>query len=238
MIHFLLHLFFGNLIVMIVSIKFSMASKFIALAGLLGAVGLPLAAARHYNQKKFLRCLKREHDQIWAVQLDEKAQIAKSEFEKKIRLPTGEIYGDSVRRLKIAGKTICQLENELSRLECGKHTNVLRDPSTKEAVKTPYGKTIPIWIYLCSDGGVVRIKPNGDLVSRYIPYPNVTKGLRHPYNAHFNSFDDEKVKVDDQGYAIPKWPADLNREGACGLDWRDFVDGWAADAHARIRSGC
>jgi hypothetical protein len=83
-------------------------------------------------------------------------------------------------------------------------------------------------LFACPDGGLVRLKVNGDPCNRLRPQPHGVKSVRYPHDGDPKDFSREAFKVDHDGNPIPKSPAMLNR----ALE----PDGWAEAAHADLRS--
>lgn len=166
-------------------------------------------------------------NEVFVAELPPKTREALRAFESRAALPGGLHYGDSVRDYSIARKSAATIRAEMQQRHCAFKNDVLKDPRTHQPSLVE-GKSVPLWVFLCPDGGVVRIKPEGDPTSRYRPQPHGSKALRYPYNSKFEDFSDEVLKVDPEGNAIPKFPAELAPKA--------LVDGWAEDAHQDLGS--
>ena len=164
-------------------------------------------------------------DYAFAPTVDQKVRDCLHSYRQQDRLRSGAIYGDSVRRYSLEHKSAREIRTDMRRLGCTYHEDVLRDPGNNQPILHER-KTIPLWAFLCPDGGEVRVKPVGNPVNSYRSQPNATKGLRYPFDSKFEGFSDEVVKVDNRGMAIPKSRADLGPQ--------QFVDAWAIDAHTDL----
>ena len=131
----------------------------------------------------------------------------------------------TARNYSLAGKSAGGIRADMERRGCPLKADVLREPKRNQPVLYQ-GRTVPMWAFLCPDGGVVRVKPVGDPASGYRPQPHASKGLRYPYDSKFEGFADEIVKIDDRGAAIPKSRADLGPKAP--------LDGWADDGHTDV----
>lgn len=173
-------------------------------------------------------------EQIWKPELDEKAKNALEDYTAKRKLASGKSYGESVRKYKMGGKGAEQIAREMQALGCKRQDDVLKDFKTHEPVKDAKGSTIPLVVFLCDDGGVVRYKPAGDPLSKFRPQPHGSKCLRYPADAEFKNFDDEMLKVDEDGRALPKSPRDLAQVFRDKDIQAKFTDGWAEDVHSDL----
>lgn len=163
--------------------------------------------------------------QHFSATIDQKTKDSIQAYSSRQTLPTGLIYGDSVRNYSLRHKTAQGIHSDMTKLKCAFQEDVLRDPKDNKPISYNQ-RAIPLWIYLCPDGGVVRVKPLGNPANPYRPQPNATKGLRYPFDSKFIGFADETIKVDNQGNAIPKSRADLKRP--------DVVEEWAVAAHTDL----
>lgn len=198
-------------------------------------LSLPVLIQAATTYDSFQNCLHRYPKTIWSENLNSKAQAARSDFDTRKKLPNNLIYGQSVRDFNLRNKTAPEIDDYARKNKCQKKESVLLDPIRKEPILDKQSRTTPIAIFLCPDGGIIRVKPVGDPTSDDWQAPHATKGLRYPYDSEFVNFDDEVVKIDNDGFAIPKWPKDLRRPSQCELKQQDFIDGWAEDAHTRLR---
>ena len=104
--------------------------------------------------------------------------------------------------------------------------DVIREP-LKNQPSLFHGSPVPLWIFLCPDGGVVRVKPKGDPTSPFRTWVHGNKSLRFPYDSKFDGFSDEAVKIDFAGNAVPKSRAELGPQ--------NLLMGWVESSHADLR---
>jgi hypothetical protein len=130
------------------------------------------------------------------------------------------------------------MESALSKMKCQKKEDVLKNPQTHDPLRDSDGHTIPMIVYLCDDGGVFRFKPKGDPTNRFRKDPDASKSLRYPSDSLFENFDDEVIKVDNSGHAVPKWPKDLNLADIDEKNRAAVIQDWANDAHTFIKLDC
>jgi hypothetical protein len=212
-----------------------------SMMGILSTLGCTSAGLNTQNKPSthpFLSLVQSDPHQIWSSTLDMNQKEAIHHFNARTKLKNGMIYGDSVRKLDIRNKCAAELNALLRHMNCEFQQDVLKEPSSRQPIYTREGKSIPMHVYLCPDGGAVRIKPSGDPTSRYRPQPQASKALRYPYNSSFKSFDDEMVKVDHMGNPIPKWGKDLNLDAVSKDQKSLFLEDWANDAHADLNLRC
>lgn len=181
--------------------------------------------ARRSTQKDFVAFQARHPDEVFAASVGPKVRPCLRDYAARRLLPDGSRYGDSVRNYALAGRSAGGIRADMERLGCPLKQDVLREPKRNQPALYK-GRPVPMWTFLCPDGGVVRVKPIGDPASDYRPQPHASKGLRYPYDSTFEGFADEIVKVDERGVAIPKSRADLGP--------RAPLDGWADDGHTDV----
>ena len=164
----------------------------------------------------------------------EKVKKAIRDYRARRVVGKDRIYGESVRSLDLRNKTASQVDSQMKALHCPRKEDVLKNPASHTPLQDSSGHSIPMISYLCPDGGVVRVKPEGDPTSKFRPQPHASKSLRYPYDSKFETFDDEIVKVDNFGNIIPKWAKDLNRVYLSDMEQKSFIEGWANDAHTDL----
>jgi hypothetical protein len=213
------------------------------LLGLMGCVTVPKEGARvrpkweeTQEQRAFLKVLQEDPQRIFSEKVPAETKMGLRDFEEQVKLPNGLVYGEIMRSLKIRGKQLDELELELAEKKCVKKIDVLKHPSTQSPVLFS-GAIVPIWIYVCPDGGLVKLKVKGDPTNRFRPEPHGIKAMRYPASKEETSFDHERFKVDEAGYAIPKWRKDLGVERFSESDRDALVEGWAEDAHLLLYTG-
>lgn len=159
---------------------------------------------------------------IWASSISNQTRDALDDFNNRKKLENGRIYGEFARNLKLSGKSLEQLETLAQKEDCVKTEDFIRDASSNEPLSHK-DKNITMVFFICPDGTSIRVKPSGNPLSRYRPWPHSSKSLRYPADADATQFSNEALKIDNEGNAVPKWPRDL----APDIDpaW------WAEDAH-------
>lgn len=189
--------------------------------------------------EQFAQIASQQPQNIWSQHLDSKTTRAISDYLGHRKLRSGKIYGESVRTLDLRGKCPEDLKKTLQQQQqCLLQNDFIKNSRTHAPMLDSQGQKIPMLVYLCPDGGVVRIKPSGDPTSRFRPQPHASKALRYPFDASFESFDDERVKIDHSGNPIPKWAKDLNPELSLPNGREELVESWAEDAHADLGLDC
>jgi hypothetical protein len=172
--------------------------------------------------------------EIFSDSLRPKEVEALQAYNARKKIANGKIYGESVRRYRLAGKTRQQVERDMAKRGCPMKQEFLREGGNGPARKDANGKEIPLLMFLCPDGGVLRIKPEGDPGSKYRPQPHGSKALRFPADAPYSTFDDEVLKVDESGNAVPKAPNGLQKLFSDEKSQAELVEGWADDAHSDL----
>jgi len=189
----------------------------------------------HVN--KFHVLLTQQPSIIWSPNINDKVKQTLVEYENHTLLPNGLHYGDSVRQFSLFEKTSTQISVAMKELHCSKKNDFLQDPKTHLPIENSQGQKVPMTLFLCPDGGVIRVKPEGDPTSRFRPQPHASKSLRYPFDAKFESFDDEIVKVNNRGKAVPKWAQDLNPSLIVDpIIKKEIIEEWANDAHTDLKT--
>ena len=193
---------------------------------------------RNLLLRKFVLFAQNHPDRLWSSQINEKAKAAILDYRSLKKLPSQKFYGESVRSYDLRNKCASDIKTDLLQLGCIQKLDVLKNPQTNSPLLSPQGQTIPMIAFLCPDGGVVRLKPQGDPTSKFKPQPLASKSLRYPFDSKFENFEDEMVKIDNAGNAIPKWPRDLNPEISSPQEQPEWIQGWADDAHTDLKLDC
>mgnify|MGYP003394237727 CR=1 FL=1 len=171
---------------------------------------------------------------VFSDALSPREKEALHAFVEAKKLPNGKTYGDSVRRFHLKGKSTAQVEKEMKKMGCPMKREAMREGGSGPIRKDKDGKEIPLLMFLCPDGGVVRIKPVGDPGNKYRPQPHGSKALRYPADSDYVTFDDEVLKVDEEGNPVPKAPKGLAKFYSDEKIQSELVDGWADDAHSDL----
>jgi hypothetical protein len=101
--------------------------------------------------------------------------------------------GQSVRNLNLEGKTADQMRQELLDKGFEHHPERL-------------ASGVPHDIYTHRDGGMVRIKPEGDPASPHRSQPHVSKSVLYDPDKG-TGYENEAFKVANEGQAVPKSPS-------------------------------
>lgn len=173
--------------------------------------------------RQFDDLLQEHPTQIWSPDIGQKLKSAIHDYNAHTKLKNGLIYGDSVRRYSLKGKCAANIEKDMKRLGCKKQIDVIREPKENQPILTSSGITTPIWQFVCADGGVIKIKPQGDPMSKHTPFPHGSRTLRYPANTLYRDYRDEVAKISEDGHIIPRSPSDLKP--------KYLVNGWSQDAH-------
>lgn len=141
--------------------------------------------------------------------------------------PNGMRFGQVAKNLHFTVPTLEEVEEMMKNYDCKKRVDVLRGLDNKP-YKTRRGNTIPLWVWSCAEGTVVRVKPFGDPTSKFNRKAHGSVALRYPCDAPYNSFEDEMLKVDNNGNPIPKWARELDSKDP------EVVESWGHAAHFSI----
>lgn len=176
------------------------------------------------DSKKEFSALLREHpEKVWVESISSPLKAAIQAYNSKEKLKNGKVYGASVRNYSLEGKCPAEVEKDMKQLGCAKKEDVIREPAKNSPIVGPDGRTSPIWQFVCADGGVVKIKPEGDPTSKFTPFPHGSRTLRYPAEAEYRDYRDEIAKVSEEGQIVPRSPADLGP--------KNLVDAWSKTSH-------
>lgn len=167
---------------------------------------------------------------VFAKTINARVQGSLADFRALKRLPNGRIYGASMKSIKLNHKSADAIAREAKKFACVQSMDVLKNVTNNLPIQIN-GKTVPMIVFLCPDGGAIRLKPQGDPTSKFRPQPQGSKALRFPYDSAFVNFDDEIVKVTDTGIAVPKSAPDLAIFSTDKAVQFDATDAWANSAH-------
>lgn len=161
--------------------------------------------------------------------------------------------GRSVARIALSGKTSKELHEELlargfkhkreplSTYENGRTEYVLSKEGADGALTTPdprHPDVLPQDLYTHRDGGMVRVKPEGDTGSRFRPQPHASKSvLIDPKNG--TSLDNEAFKLTSRGHPVPKSPygsTGIKPKSAIGTkgEYKGYQDQLMEEAHTDL----
>ena len=191
---------------------------------------------------RFSAVMERAPEKIWAASLDPRVADSVRAFIQKKTLANGQIYGGSLRDFNLSKLCREQIEAWARKRGCEPEPDVVKSPpgtpNANRPLRDRQGRTIPLISYLCPDGGVIRMKPEGDPTNPRELLPSVVKAMRFFGSADYKTFSDEAFKVDNDGRPIPKWVKDLNTRLPGLSSERErgrYIQEWARDAHTRLR---
>jgi hypothetical protein len=140
------------------------------------------------------------------------------------------VYGRSVKHLDISGQTAEQIDTALKGKGFVRIDDEIRDFKTGQ----PLG--VPMTVYVHPDGGMVRVKPQGDPASPMRKQPHASKSVRWPPDASYAEFEREAVKIDQAGNPRPKLPAHLHAspQGTGKADRWGYVDYFMDNVHTDL----
>jgi hypothetical protein len=187
---------------------------------------------------QFEEVLEHSPSTIWSQNLNSKTLESVHAYDQHKKLSNGQGYGDSIRQLDLSRLCDSQILAWAKKHHCKEQDDFLKNSADNLPLHDSHGKTIPLISLICTDGGVVRLKPIGDPTSQKFSKPSVVKAMRFFGSENYANFSDEAFKVDNQGRAVPKWPDDLNTQ-LPGLQnasiKQKFVSDWGSDAHSELK---
>lgn len=197
------------------------------------AVGTPAsvpARALADQNLGFAELVARNPGLIWNTQLTPRTEQAIKAF-------AAGTLGGSVKQLDLRNRTAAEVRTELTRRGFVQEMAHITDVRTGKPVVNPTtGKAVPMEIWTHRDGGMVRIKPEGDPTSRHRPAPHLSIAVLYPPGASGHDFNNEAFKVDFAGNALPKWASDArNPFPAASPAGKRFLDDLAGRTHANLR---
>lgn len=191
---------------------------------------LSSCATNNYDLKK-RKSLKAQFDEIqktrniWSDNIDKNTRNALKKFNNKTKLKNGLVYGQFAKSVSLENISKKDLVKKANDNKCEVINDYIRDWKTKKIVEYQNEK-LPMLFIVCPDASIIRLKPKGNPLNKFRPWPHASKSVRFSNKSSYKDFSQEAFKVDNEGNAIPKWPKDL-RENIT-------VDGWAQDAHIDI----
>lgn len=167
---------------------------------------------------------------IWSTQMTPRTEQALKAFAHGT-------LGGSVKGLDLRNRTAAEVRQELTRRGFISEMGVITDVRTGKPVVNPKtGKPVPMEIWTHRDGGMVRIKPDGDPTSRHRPAPHLSVSVLYPPGASGHDFNNEAFKVDFAGNALPKWASDArNPFPVASPAGKRFLDDLAGRTHVNLR---
>lgn len=184
------------------------------------------AAPRLLAPASFAEVLRQNPAQVWNTELTARTRVALAAFHR------GEL-GSSVKKLNLQGLPVAAVRERLTAGGFTREMGVVMDVRTgRPAVNPTTGRPVPMEIWSHPDGGMVRVKPEGDPTSQFRPQPHLSVSVKYPPDASGHDFNNEAFKVDFQGHPLPKWAKDAaNPHGAQTPAGKQFLDDLAARTH-------
>lgn len=177
----------------------------------------------------FNEVLAKNPGEVWATNLTPRMEAALAAYR------AGKL-GESVRELDLRRMNVAQCRETLKAKGFTVEQGHITDVRTgKPAVHPETGEAIPMEIWTHPDGGMVRIKPEGDPTSKFRPQAHLSKSVKYPPDASGHDFNNEAFKVDAEGRALPKWPKDA--KPTVGVDTpagKKFLDDLADATHLNL----
>lgn len=191
--------------------------------------GVPARALSDQNLG-FAELVAKNPGLIWSTQMTPRTEQALKAF-------AAGTLGGSVKGLDLRNKAAAEVRSELTRRGFVAELGVIKDVRTGQPVLNPKtGKPVPMEIWTHRDGGMVRIKPEGDPTSRHRPAPHLSVSVLYPPGASGHDFNNEAFKVDFSGNALPKWASDArNPFPAASPAGKRFLDDLAGRTHVNLR---
>jgi hypothetical protein len=165
---------------------------------------------------------------VWNKELTPFTRAALAAYQR------GEV-GRSVRGLDLRGQSVGAIRQELLRRGFKMEKTELRDFKTGKPLVDPRtGKAIPMEVWCNKDGGMVRLKPQGDPTSKHRPQPHASVSVKYPPDASGHDFNHEAFKLDYAGNPLPKWAKDANNPFGDTLEGKQFLDDLANRTHTDL----
>ncbi len=203
---------------------------FLTRPGVPAAAGAPSARVASDLNLGFQELLAKNPAMIWNTQLTPRTEQAIQAFKRGI-------LGRSVRDLDLRNKTADAVRTELKNRGFKAEMGVIKDVQTGKPVINPVtGKPVPMEIWTHADGGMVRLKPEGDPTSRFRPQAHLSISVLYPPGASGHDFNNEAFKVDYKGNPLPKWATDArNPFNVASPAGKKFLDDLASQTHINLR---
>jgi hypothetical protein len=155
----------------------------------------------------------------------------------KVTAPDGTryTYGASVRGVDLRNLTADEIDLLMRARGFTRYDDAIRDPVTKMPILDSNNNTAPMLVYTHPDGGMVRVKPQGDPANRFRSQPHASMSVRNPPDAPYQDFDMESFKVSNDGIPLPKYPRDaFNPYDPASSEGRAYMDDLMNRAHTDL----
>lgn len=164
---------------------------------------------------------------VWLDETEAKIKTALQKYSKGEVLKNGKIYGAFAKKINLQTTPVKKLIQLARDNDCQVITDYIRNWKTKEYF-IYNAKKLPIIFLVCSDASLIRLKPQGNPLNKFRPWPHGSKSVRFTVDSDYRDFLQEAFKVDNEGNSIPKWPKSLNKDIS--------ADAWAEDAHTDLNN--
>lgn len=203
---------------------------FLTRPGVPAPAGAPSARVANDQNLGFQELLAKNPSLIWNTQLTPRTEQAISAYKRGI-------LGKSVQNLDLRNKTADEVRTELVKRGFQREMGVIKDVRTGQPVINPRtGRAVPMEIWTNADGGMVRLKPEGDPTSRFRPQAHLSISVLYPPGASGHDFNNEAFKVDHRGNPLPKWATDArNPFAAASPAGKKFLDDLASQTHINLK---
>lgn len=188
-----------------------------------------LRKSNQADAKLFGKFFTRSGGEVWAKELAPATRQAVAKFNN----PKSS-YGKSVKHVDLRNKSFKAIDKLLLDRGFKKEVGSIYDPASGGPLKDASGTVAKQVFYLHTDGGMIRIKPEGHPGSMR-PAPHASKAVRNPANASHTDFNFEAFKVDSAGNAQPKYPKDMQSPyTAHSPKAGRLMDSWASTVHTYL----
>lgn len=203
---------------------------FLTRPGAPAAAGTPSARVANDQNLGFQELLAKNPSLIWNTQLTPRTEQAISAFKRGL-------LGKSVRDLDLRDLGADEVRGELKKRGFQREMGVIKDVRTGQPVINPRtGRPVPMEIWTHADGGMVRLKPEGDPTSRFRPQAHLSISVLYPPGASGHDFNNEAFKVDYTGNPLPKWATDARNPFAVASPaGKKFLDDLASRTHVNLK---
>ncbi|HEY9721332.1 MAG TPA: hypothetical protein V6D47_04920 [Oscillatoriaceae cyanobacterium] len=176
----------------------------------------------------FEQIMSKNPQTVWSKELTPFTKAALNAYQK------GQV-GNSVRGLDLRGMTAGAIRTTLLRRGFKMEKSNLRDFKTGQPLVDPItGEPIPMEVWCHEDGGMVRLKPQGDPTNKHRPQPHASVSVKYPPDASGHDFNHEAFKLDYAGNPLPKWAKDANNPYGDTAAGKQFLDDLADRTHSNL----
>lgn len=194
------------------------------------ATGSPSSRVAAEQNMGFQEILAKNPAMIWSTALTPRTEQALKAYARGI-------LGKSVQQMDLRDKTSQEVRQELTKRGFQREMGVIKDVRTGQPVINPKtGKAVPMEIWTHADGGMVRLKPDGDPTSRFRPQAHLSISVLYPPGASGHDFNNEAFKIDHNGRPLPKFAEHArNPYAAASPAGKKFFDDLASQTHVNLK---